>query len=96
MMQKFLVAGLEPSQHNFPPVKNVLTSEATSERHVFGVLRGGLNVIVEGHAMQIRMGDIVRLPAGVCCEVQTDATSGALCLHSAESVGAQTLDTSIR
>ena len=96
MMQKFLVAGLEPSQHNFPPGKNVLTSEATSERHVFGVLRGGLNVIVEGHAMQIRMGDIVRLPAGVCCEVQTDATSGALCLHSAESVGAQTLDTSIR
>ncbi len=88
MMQKFLVAGLEPSQHNFPPGKNVLASEATSEKHVFGVLRGGLNVIVEGHAMQIRMGDIVRIPAGVCCEVHTDAATGALCLHSVESVEA--------
>lgn len=90
MMQKFLVAGLEPSQHNFPPGHNVLASEATSEQHIFGVLRGGLNVMVEGHTMQIRMGDIVRLPAGVCCEVRTDATSGALCLHSAESTGAST------
>lgn len=84
MLQKFLVAGLEP-QHQIHDAGSTVVAEKTlQETLIYGMLSGELRLQVDGHEMVVRAGDSVRIPAGVTCSIVAGGSSATVCLHAAE------------